>query len=141
MSYRNVLTVTNIVFLIGGVYFAIVAGLGEATIYSLFLSVLCFLSVVFAVRQGFYLTGPWRVASAVAVVALLAGQEVAIFESSFLTDAFAAGTIVLNGALLFLFIGVLLSSAREVTRQKPSEEEEEEAEENEREEKTVRVSR
>lgn len=129
MSYRSAFTVTNIVFLIGGVYFALVAVLNEATVYTAFLSVLCFVSFIVSLREGLYFAGPWRVASATAVLVLLAGQEVVSFGAASTADFFTAATIVLNGVLFVVFFGVLLSCAREVTKQKTSEEAEEEGKE------------
>jgi hypothetical protein len=123
------LTITNIVFLIGGFYFAIVAALGEATIYSFVLVALCFVSFLVSFREGLYFAGPWRVATSTAVLVLLAGQEVVSLSSQVSSDSFTALIIVLNGILFVVFIGVLLSTSREVTKQKSSEEEMESEEE------------
>jgi hypothetical protein len=129
MEIRNIFSVTNIIFLIGGCYFVIVAALGEATIYSVFLSVLCFLSFLFSFREGLYFAGPWRVATSTAVLILLAGQEVVSFGALSSADTFSALIIILNGILFVVFFGVLLSTSREVTKQKSSEQEIESEEE------------
>lgn len=124
MSYRDVLTITNIVFLIGGVYFAIVGVLGEATIYSVIPAVLCFIAVALSFRESLYFTGPWRVATALSVLILLAGQEFSSLSGGSISDYYTIATIVVNGALFVVFCGVLLSSAREVTKLENGEEEE-----------------
>jgi hypothetical protein len=123
MSYRDVLTITNIVFIIGGVYFVIVSALGEATIYSIVPAILCFISVTLSLREGLYFTGPWRVATAVSVLALLAGQEFSSLNGVIVSNYYTIATVVLNGALFVLFCGVLLSTAREVTKLERREEE------------------
>jgi len=128
MSFRDQLTVTNIVFVIGGIYFAALGLSGEATIYSILPAILCFVAVALSFREDLYFAGPWRVAAAVSVLVLLAGQEVASFSSSNLTSSYLLITIVLNGVFFVLFLGVLLSCAREVTKLKKQEEEEEEEE-------------
>ena len=124
MSYKDVLTVTNTVFLIGGVYFAIVGVLGEATIYSVIPAVLCFVAVALSFREKLYFTGPWRVATAVSVLILLAGQEFTSLSGGSTSDYYIIATIVLNGALFVVFCGVFLSSAREVTKLEKGEDEE-----------------
>ena len=129
MQIRSVFSDTNIIFLIGGLYFVIAAALGEATIYSVFLAVLCFVSFLLSFREGLYFAGPWRVATATAVVILLAGQEVVSFGGASSGNSFTASIIVLNGILFVVFLGVLLSTSREVTKQKSSEEEMESEEE------------
>lgn len=125
MSLRSIFSVTNLAFLAGGVYFAAIAASQEATIYTAIVAVLCFVSVLFSLRESFHFSGPWRVASSVAVLVLLAGQEIASFRSGGGTDAYSIGVVLLNGALLVVFLGVLLSSSREVTRQETKEEAEE----------------
>jgi hypothetical protein len=129
MQIRTVFSITNIIFLIGGCYFVIVAGLGEANVYSVFLSILCFVSFLVSFREGLYFTGPWRVATATAVLILLAGQEVVSLGGQSSADSYTALIILLNGILFVIFFGVLLSTSREVTKQKTSEEEMESEEE------------
>ncbi len=129
MQIRSVFSITNIIFLIGGCYFVIAAALGEATVYSVFLSILCFIAFLVSFREGLYFAGPWRVATATAVLILLAGQEVVSFGSLNTADSFTALIIILNGILFVVFFGVLLSTSREVTKQKTSEEEMESEEE------------
>jgi hypothetical protein len=123
MPYRDALSITNIIFIIGGFYFVIVAALGEATIYSLVPAVLCFISVALSLREGLYFTGPWRVATAVSVLVLLAGQELSSLSGTIVSNYYTIATIVLNGALFVIFLGVLMSSGRQVIKLKPAEEE------------------
>jgi hypothetical protein len=125
MSYKDAITITNLVFIIGGIYFVTVAGLGEATIYSLVPAVLCFIAVAISLREGLYFTGPWKVATSVSVLVLLAGQEFSTLSGPVVFNYYTIGTVILNGALFVLFLGVLLSSAREVTKVEHGEEEEE----------------
>jgi hypothetical protein len=124
MSFRDVASVTNIVFLAGGIYFAAVGATGEATIYSIVPAVLCFVAFGLSFRENLYFAGPWRVATAVSILVLLVGQEISSFSSTSAFDPYTIGTILLNGALFVLFFGVLLSSAREITKQERGEEEE-----------------
>jgi hypothetical protein len=123
MSFRDVLTVTNIVFLIGGVYFVIVAVLGESTMYAIIPAVLCFIAIALSFQKSFYFTGPWRVATAVSVLILSVGQVVSSLSGGSTSDYYTIATVVLNGVLFILFCGVLLSSAREVTKLEGGEEE------------------
>ncbi len=125
MSLRDVFSVTNIVFIIGGVYFAAVTALGEATIYSLVPAALCFIAFALSLRENLYFAGPWRVATAVSVLVLLAGQEYSSFSSTSISDPYTVATIVLNGTFFVVFFGVLLSSAREITKREKEGEEEE----------------
>jgi hypothetical protein len=124
MSRENAISITNIVFLLGGIYFVLVGLLGEATIYSIVPGALCFIAIALSLRDGIYFAGPWRVATCVSVLALLGGQEFSSLNGFSFSNYYTVGTVVLNGALFILFCGLLLSTGREITKKKQEEEEE-----------------
>ncbi len=124
MSAKDALSVTNFVFLGGGVYFVVVAILGEATIYSIVPAVFCFIAFALSFAESAYISGPWRVATAVSVLIISAGQDISSIIGGSISDYYTIATILINGLLFVLFCGVLLSSAREITKLKTEEDEE-----------------
>ncbi len=103
---------------------AALAGLGESSVYAALGSVLCLLAFILSVKKSWFFTGPWRVASAVFVLVLSASQIVSVSLSTVASSTVLISGIV-NGAIFILFLGVLLSAAKEISK-KPHEEEEEE---------------
>ncbi|MCL5068720.1 MAG: hypothetical protein M1368_10270 [Thaumarchaeota archaeon] len=110
MSARDLVTFTNLLFIVAGIYFVIVSALGEASTYSLVGTVLCLVAVTLSIRKGIYFVAPWRVATSSFVLSM-----------SFSSYLIAASTLI-NGIFLILFLGVLLLTAKEMTKQKKEEE-------------------
>lgn len=127
MSTRNVLTVTNIVLLIGGVYFLLLAALGQASIYSVIPAALCFISFVLAYRDDLFFSDPFRISTSVFVLILLIAEEYSAF-SAFAFNAVTVASIIVNGVLFFLFMGCTLSILRHLAKVREEEMEEEEEE-------------
>jgi hypothetical protein len=122
---RDLLSVTNIVFLVGGIYFVALAAAGQATIYSIIPGVFCFLSMAFAARKELIFSSPFRLGTAILVLSLTVAQEISVL-SNFVASTIVAVSFVVNGVLFVLFLGVALSVARELMRVKESDEEVEE---------------
>jgi uncharacterized membrane protein YciS (DUF1049 family) len=120
---KNILTVTNIVFLIGAVYFLALAALGQSSIYVVAPAILCIISFLLAARDDLFFSSPFRLSTCVSVLILLIAQEY-VSLSSFSGDLFTVGTVLANGIMFFLFLGCTLSVARQITKVKAEEEEE-----------------
>jgi hypothetical protein len=125
---RGLLTFSNIVFVITGVYFALVAALQQGPPYAAVGAVLCFVAAALAYELEWFFAGPWRVATVVFCLAVLVTQLgtnfIAVNPSSIIVIS-----SVVNGVLFVALLGVLLTSAKEmVSREDEEEEEEEEAE-------------
>ncbi len=129
LSSKPYFAITNIVFLIGGIYFAVLAIAGEATIYSLIPAVLCFISFGLSARLDLFFASPWRVATSVFILVLLIAQEIVAASAGF--DVVTASSFLINGVLFIIFLGVALSVIREIAKTKSKEEEEEGLEEEE----------
>jgi hypothetical protein len=112
-------------FLIAGIYFAVVAALGEGSQYSAVGALLCFVAIGLAVMKDWPITGPWRTATAAFSFVIFASQVLANAYSTSLSTASVLGSTLINGALMILFVGVLLTTSRDIMR-KPEEEEPEE---------------
>lgn len=122
MSARDLVTFTNLLFIVAGIYFVIVSALGEASTYSLVGTVLCLVAVTLSIRKGIYFVAPWRVATSSFVLSMFVSQIVAnSYAGSFSSYLIAASTLI-NGIFLILFLGVLLLTAKEMTKQKKEEE-------------------
>lgn len=116
MSYARLLTATNIAFIIGGVYFALLVALGETGFFSIVPVIMCFLSFALGVRDQWFFSEPWRLATAVFVLVLLVVQEGANAVVVTGVDLFTIGSIAVNGGVLLVFVGVALSCLRVITR-------------------------
>ncbi len=116
---------TNIVMLLGGIYFATLAGAHEATIYSIIPAILCFVAFGLGIQSKWLLSRPWRTATAAFVIILLVVQLAADFAVANASDYYAMASILINGALLILFLGVLLSTLKGSVTQERKERDEE----------------
>jgi hypothetical protein len=125
LSARQFLSITNIMFVIAGIYFIVVAGLGEGSAYSAIGALFCFVAVVLMVWKDLMVTAPWRTAAAAFSLVLFLGQLVANATSTSTASAYSITSTVVNGALFVLFLGVLLSASRDMMRKSTSEEEDE----------------
>ena len=121
---KELLTIPNIVFLISGIYFAIVAGLGEGSQYTAVGAILCFIAVGMAFEKDLFFAWPWRLATAAFAIVVLVVQLSNDFSFANVTATVAA-SIIINGALFILFVGVLLWTGKDMTTREREEEEEE----------------
>ncbi len=125
MSFKDILSPSSILFLVGGVYFAVIAAAQEGSIYSVIASILAFVSFglsSFRTRSSF--VSPWRIASALFIVVLLAAQVIA--DSSVgISSGVVLGGAALNIVLLIVFLGVLLASLYDIVKKEEKEEDEE----------------
>ncbi len=126
MSARNLVNATNIALLLAGVYFAAVAALGEGSLYSIAGTILCFIAVGLALKKDFVFTGPWRVATAAFSFVIFTGQVIANVSSPSFSNIYTVGSTLINGAFLFVFIGVILTTSRGIMKKSKDEESEEE---------------
>ncbi|MHB8565892.1 MAG: hypothetical protein ACYC7D_14230 [Nitrososphaerales archaeon] len=126
MSVRDVISPANIVFLLGGLFFLGVAALNEGSFYSVIASVLCFVSIGLALTGNLFFAGPFRVASAVFVLGLVISQLAADVFIADLGALSAVASILLNGAMFILFLGLTLTSLYPLLKHESKEEEEEE---------------
>jgi cytochrome bd-type quinol oxidase subunit 1 len=125
---RGLLTFSNIVFIITGVYFALVAGLQQGPPYAAVGALLCFVAAALAYDLEWFFAGPWRVASVVFCLAVLVTQLGTNFLAVNPSSIIVISTIV-NVILFVALLGVLLTSAKEmVSREEEEEEEKEESE-------------
>jgi hypothetical protein len=122
---RSIFSVANIVFLVGGVYFAALVALGQSSLYSIVPAILCFISFGLALRSDLFFSAPFRLGTTIFVLVLLVAQEFSAFSSSFI-NLFITATILINGCLFFLYFGCALSVIREIAKVKSEEGEEEE---------------
>lgn len=112
-------------FLLAGLYFVIVAGLGEGSEYTALGGVLCFIAVVLEVRKEWFVTGPWRAATAAFASVVFVAQLVANAYASSFDNVYQIGSTVLNGVFLILFAGVVLVTTRDIGRKSEEESAEE----------------
>ena len=124
MSAKNLLTGTNVMFLLATIYFIVVALLGEGSTYSVAGAILCSLAIIVSFWQTI-ISGPWRVATASFSLVLFVVQLAADLASSDLYNATTLGSTLINGAFFLLFLGVLLSTARDILRRSTEEEDQE----------------
>jgi membrane-bound ClpP family serine protease len=125
LSARELVSPANVLFLIAGLYFIILAALGESSVYVSLGAVVCFIAALLSLKMDLFFAGAWRVASAVFVVILTVAQLVTVGFSGVASSIVVASGFV-NGALFILFVGVLLSVSKEVSKKAKKEEEEEE---------------
>ena len=125
---RQLLSVPNIVLIVTGIYFALVAGLREGSPYTAVGAILCFISVGLAFEKDLFFAWPFRLATAAfSIVVLLAqlGSDFTVANPS----ATIVASALINGILFILVLGVLIWTGKDLTtREKKEEEEEEEPE-------------
>jgi hypothetical protein len=139
LSAREFLSVTNIMFVIAGIYFIAVAALGEGSAYSAIGALLCLVAVVLMLWKDLIVTAPWRTASAAFSLVLFLGQLIANATSTSAATVYSIASTIVNGALFVLFLGVLLSTSREMMRKSTSEEEDQKEEKKETKKLTYQV--
>lgn len=114
-------------FLLAAVYFIAVAGLGQASVYSVVGAVLCFIAAgLLVVKKDNVITGFWRAATAVFCLVMFVAQVFANALSPAFTGVYLVGSTLINGAFLILFIGVLLSTTQKIVKKSEEVIEEEE---------------
>ncbi|HZW58151.1 MAG TPA: hypothetical protein VFF30_17820 [Nitrososphaerales archaeon] len=134
MSVRSALAPTNIVFILAGIYFLVIAATNEGSPYSAIATVLCFISAGLDIRKEWFFSSPFRIASSVFVLILLASQLISIAYAPASTPE-AIVSAVVNGVLFVMFLGVALSCLSDAVKKESEEEKEEEAREAESERK------
>ena len=115
--------------LITGVYFAAIAALGQGSPYIAIGTVLCFVAVGMVLVKDWFFVAPWRVATVVFCLVVLATQIASNLVAGQGAGTVIIGSTLLNGAFFILLLGVLLSSAKELTTSEEAEREEEKEEE------------
>lgn len=101
-------------FLLGGIYFALLAVLSETTIYTTIPAGLCFIAFGLGLKADWLFSSPWRVATAVLVIALTSVQEAANLSVESAGDIYIVSSTLINGIILVLFLGVLLQTLKNV---------------------------
>ncbi len=115
MSAKQIISASNVAYLLAGVYYAALAVLGESTVYAVIATIICFISIALSYRKSWFFSGPWRVASSVFVLVLTVSQLI----STSLAVTFSnveIGSAFINGAIFVVFLGVLISTSREVAK-------------------------
>jgi len=128
----------NIVFLLAGVYFAAVAAIGEGSGYTAVGAMLCFVSVGLALERGWVFSWPWRLATAAFSEILLLTQVASDFTVSNASATIVA-SVLINGVLFFLILGVLLFTAKDLVAREGEEKEEEEEQESKKKKLTYEI--
>lgn len=126
--FKGVFSLSNIIFLLAGLVFLAVAALNEGSIYSVLVAIACFIAVGLSFRESLFFASPWRVATAVAVLIITLWQVIADAYSPNVSDASNVGSIILNGALFILLLGVTLTSLHPLIKETNDEDEEAEHE-------------
>jgi len=124
---RELINIPNIVFLVTGIYFAIVAAAGQASIYVAIAAVFCFIAVGLSFMKDWVFSAPWRLATAAFSIVILLAQLGVDFSVSNASGAVVV-SVLLNGALFVLMLGVLLFIGKDLTASEHEEETEEEEE-------------
>ena len=110
-------------FSLAAVYFVAVASLGEGSVYSAIVGVLSLIAIAFSVRKDFIISGPWRVATAVFCLVMFVAQIEADANSPWFFNAYNISSTLINGIFLILFVGVVLSTLRQILRKPEAKEE------------------
>ena len=122
MSAKEVISPTNILFLVAGAYFLAIAGLNEGSFYSVVPAILCFVSFAVSFKSDWFFSAPWRVATSVLVLVLLVSQLISdSFVSNFISPSILA-SIMISGVLFVLFVGVTLAALFTLVRHESEEE-------------------
>jgi len=121
---KQLLSIPNIVLLLTGIYFAIVAGLDEGSPYTAIGAILCFIAVGLSFEKELFFASPWRLATAAFSILVLLVQLAADF-TVVNTNATVVASGIINGILFILDLGVLLWTGKDMTMREREEEEEE----------------
>lgn len=113
-----------------GLYFGVVAAAGEGSIYTLIGAILCFVSAGLALEKDWFFSWPWRLATAAFSIVVLLTQLGADFTVSN-PSAIVVASVIVNGVIFLLVLGVLIWTAKDLTTREGEEEEEKEEEETE----------
>ena len=132
-AVKRLFNVTNIAYVVAAVYFLAVTALGEATSYSVAAALLCLVSVALALKKEWFFSVPWRVATSAFVLILFLAQVVAASNET--SSAAGWGSLLINGAFVLIFLGVLLSTVHDSVKKESEEEKEEEEKEEEQDKK------
>jgi hypothetical protein len=124
---KQLMSLANIVFIITGLYFAIVAAAGEGSAYTGIGALLCFVSAGLALKEDWLISAPWRLATSAFSIVLLIAQLAADFTVNNVS-AIVAVSVLINGVLFVLMVGIFLRVGRDLTVREGEEEEEEEEE-------------
>ena len=124
LSARSIISASNILFLIAGLYFATLAGLGESSVYGLIATIVCFVSIPLGVKKSWFFSGPWRVGAAVFVLVLTVSQLISVAMTATMS-AVTIGSGLINGVLFVVFLGVMLATAKDITKSVANEDEDE----------------
>jgi hypothetical protein len=122
LTIRDLLTGANVVFLLGGLLFLVLPLTGEAPIYVVASAVLCFISLGLGARRDLFFSSPFRLGTCIFALTLLLAQEYSAL-SSFSSSSIIIASVIINGALFFLFVGCALAVARELLNLESTEEE------------------
>jgi hypothetical protein len=131
VNAKDLLSASNIVLIITGIYFAAIAGLHEGSIYSIIGTVLCFVAVGLSAINDSFFTAPWRIATVAFSITVLVAQVISNASALTAFNGVVVASTLINGALVILLLGVLLSSAKEITTREEEEEEPQEEEKKE----------
>jgi hypothetical protein len=124
---KQLLSTPNIVFIVTGIYFLIVAGLDEGSPYTVIGAILCFIAVGLSFEKDLFFAWPWRLATAAFSILVLLVQLGSDF--TFVnTNAAVVASGFINGILFILDLGVLIWTGKDMTAREKKEEEDEEPE-------------
>lgn len=125
---KELVSIPNLIFIVTGLYFLIVAVIGEGSVLTAIGAVLCFISAGLVLEKDWIIAWPWRLATGAFSITILLAQLGSNFT---VTNASAAviGSVIINGALFVLLVGVFLWTAKDLTTREEEEEKEEEEEE------------
>ncbi len=137
-AIKDLISIPNIIFLVTGLYFAAVAAIGEGSGYTAVGAVLCFVSVGLALEKEWVFSWPWRLATAAFSELLLLTQIGSDFTVSN-ASAIIVASVLINGALFVLMLGVLLFTAKDLVTRKVKEKEEEEEPESKKKKLTYEI--
>jgi hypothetical protein len=134
MAARDIARASNIAFILAAAYFLAVALLKEGSGYVVIGAALCLIAFGLGSKKEISVSSAWRMATSAFCIILFAAQVVADSFVLTLSNYYVIASLLINGAFLILFIGVLLYSGNELlkSREKVAEPEEETEEEDER---------
>ncbi len=124
---KQLLSIPNIVLIVTGVYFLIVAGINQGSPYTVIGAILCFIAVGLSFEKDLFFAAPWRLATAAFSMFVLLVQLASDF-TVVNTNATVVASGFINGILFILDLGVLIWTGKDMTTREKVEEEEEEPE-------------
>jgi membrane protein implicated in regulation of membrane protease activity len=124
---KDLISIPNIIFIVTGLYFLAVAAIGEGSVYSVVGGLLCFISAGLAAEKDWIFSWPWRLATAAFSAVILVVQLGSDFTVSN-ASAVIVASVLINGVLFLLMVGLLLVTAKDLVTREGEEEEEEEEE-------------